>query len=164
MLRMWTINGKLIGRTTSKVQVHCLQYTSAPEGVYVNVLVGGLANGNIRFCHRSAYSMPWAAANSSTCGLLCSQTMELMGPDTDSRGVLPTWNFSSCSKVHSTRTQPVAPCMILGRAQCLTSQNCTRPPPPPLSLSLSLLATALESALSPKSYMQATATSSWWPG
>ena len=45
---MWTINGKLIGRTHVEVQVHCLCYTAAPEGVYVNVLVGGLANGNVR--------------------------------------------------------------------------------------------------------------------
>ena len=45
---MWTINGKLIGRTHVEVQVHCLCYTAAPEGVYVNVLIGGLANGNIR--------------------------------------------------------------------------------------------------------------------
>ena len=47
-LRMWTINGKLIGRTHVEVQVHCLCYTAAPEGVYVNVLIGGLANGNVR--------------------------------------------------------------------------------------------------------------------
>lgn len=45
---MWTINGKLIGRTHVEVQVYCLCYTAAPEGVYVNVLVGGLANGNVR--------------------------------------------------------------------------------------------------------------------
>lgn len=31
-----------------EVQVHCLCYTAAPEGVFVNVLVGGLANGNVR--------------------------------------------------------------------------------------------------------------------
>ena len=47
-LRMWTINGSLVKRVCSKVQIKCLQYTSAPEGVYVNVLVGGLANGNIK--------------------------------------------------------------------------------------------------------------------
>ena len=47
-LRMWTINGKLVGRTHVEVQVHCLCYTAAPEGVYINVLVGGLANGNVR--------------------------------------------------------------------------------------------------------------------
>ena len=47
-LRVWTINGSLVKRVCSKVQIKCLQYTSAPEGVYVNVLVGGLANGNIK--------------------------------------------------------------------------------------------------------------------
>jgi len=31
-----------------EVLIYCLSYTAAPEGVYVNVLVGGLANGNIR--------------------------------------------------------------------------------------------------------------------
>ena len=47
-LRIWTINGKLVRRVSSKVQIKCLQYTSAPEGVYINVLVGGLTNGNIK--------------------------------------------------------------------------------------------------------------------
>ena len=47
-LRVWTINGRLVGRVASRVQIKCLQYTSAPEGVYINVLVGGLANGNIK--------------------------------------------------------------------------------------------------------------------
>jgi WD40 repeat protein len=46
-LRVWTINGHLVRRVSSKVQIKCLQYSSAPEGVYVNVLAGGLANGNI---------------------------------------------------------------------------------------------------------------------
>lgn len=52
---MWTINGKLIGRTLVEVQVHCLCYTAAPEGVYVNVLVGGLANGNVRSASQHGY-------------------------------------------------------------------------------------------------------------
>ncbi|CAI8030834.1 Lysosomal-trafficking regulator [Geodia barretti] len=46
-LRVWTINGHLVRRVSSKVQIKCLQYSSAPEGVYINVLAGGLANGNI---------------------------------------------------------------------------------------------------------------------
>ena len=36
-----------------EVQVYCLCYTAAPEGVCVNVLVGGLANGNVRLVHHS---------------------------------------------------------------------------------------------------------------
>ncbi len=48
MLRLWTINGKLIDRTHVEVMVHCLSYTAAPEGLYINALIGGLANGNIR--------------------------------------------------------------------------------------------------------------------
>ena len=47
-LRVWTINGHLVRRVSSKVQIKCLQYSSAPEGVYINVLAGGLANGNIK--------------------------------------------------------------------------------------------------------------------
>ncbi len=48
MLRLWTINGRKIERTHVEVMVHCLSYTAAPEGLYVNALIGGLANGNIR--------------------------------------------------------------------------------------------------------------------
>jgi len=67
VLPMWTINGKLIGRATSKVQIHCLQYTSAPEGVYVNVLVGGLANGNI-----VTGSSPTCSSDACTCTCTCT--------------------------------------------------------------------------------------------
>ncbi len=52
MLRLWTINGKQIDRTHVEVMVHCLSYTAAPEGLYVNALIGGLANGNIRCVKR----------------------------------------------------------------------------------------------------------------
>ena len=48
-LRVWTINGHLVKKVSSKIQIKCLQYTSAPEGVYINVLVGGLANGTIKY-------------------------------------------------------------------------------------------------------------------
>ena len=48
LLHVWTINGKEVGCVPVEVQVHCLSYTAAPEGVCVNVLVGGLANGNIK--------------------------------------------------------------------------------------------------------------------
>lgn len=48
MLKLWTINGRLVESIKLDVRINCLTYTSAPEGVYVNVLVGGLANGNIR--------------------------------------------------------------------------------------------------------------------
>lgn len=33
----------------SDVQILSLCYTSAPEGVYVNVIIGGLANGHIKW-------------------------------------------------------------------------------------------------------------------
>ena len=47
-LRIWTINGKLIKRKKLHDQVMSLCYTSAPEGVYTNMLIGGMANGDIR--------------------------------------------------------------------------------------------------------------------
>lgn len=48
VLYMWTINGNLVNKYKSDVQIMCLCYTSAPEGVYVNVIVGGMANGSIK--------------------------------------------------------------------------------------------------------------------
>lgn len=30
-------------------EINTLAYSAAPEGVYVNVLAGGLANGNIKY-------------------------------------------------------------------------------------------------------------------
>jgi len=48
MLRLWTINGKEIERKDVEIMINTLQYTAAPEGLYVNALIGGLANGNIR--------------------------------------------------------------------------------------------------------------------
>lgn len=48
VLRVWTINAAVVGRTQVDVPILCLAYTTAPEGVYVNMLVGGLANGAVR--------------------------------------------------------------------------------------------------------------------
>ena len=45
---MWTINGRLINKCRSDVQIMCICYTSAPEGVYVNVIAGGMSNGSIK--------------------------------------------------------------------------------------------------------------------
>lgn len=47
ILRVWTINGRLVGKLTLHQQLNCLCYSSAPEGVYVNVIIGGLADGSI---------------------------------------------------------------------------------------------------------------------
>ena len=50
MLRLWTVNGSPVARAEVLSRVTLLSYTSAPEGVFVNVVIGGLANGNIRSC------------------------------------------------------------------------------------------------------------------
>lgn len=74
-LRIWTINGKLIKRVSSKVEIKCLQYTSAPEGVYVNVLVGGLANGNIKYgSHFSVLIFYVHVCENSSCIKFCSKS------------------------------------------------------------------------------------------
>ena len=47
-LQVWTINGRLVKKIGVEENVHSLVYSAAPEGVYVNILAGGLANGNIK--------------------------------------------------------------------------------------------------------------------
>ena len=48
LLYLWTINGRLVKQIKSDVQILSLCYTSAPEGVYINVIITGMANGTIR--------------------------------------------------------------------------------------------------------------------
>ena len=48
MLRLWSVNGALVTSTDVYSEVRCLAYTNAPEGVFINAVVGGLRNGNIR--------------------------------------------------------------------------------------------------------------------
>jgi hypothetical protein len=48
VLRIWTVNGTFVKSTEVYSEVQCLAYTTAPEGVFVNSIVGGLRNGNIR--------------------------------------------------------------------------------------------------------------------
>lgn len=48
MVQVWTINGFLVGKILVEEAVHCLTYSAAPEGVYVNILAGGLANGRVK--------------------------------------------------------------------------------------------------------------------
>ncbi len=47
-LQVWTINGHLIKKIIVEETIHSLVYSAAPEGVYINILAGGLANGNIK--------------------------------------------------------------------------------------------------------------------
>ena len=48
MLRLWSINGILVNKITVDSEITCLAYTTAPEGVYVNVIATGMKNGSIR--------------------------------------------------------------------------------------------------------------------
>ena len=49
VLKLWTVNGRFVKKKSLDVQILSLCYTSAPEGVYINVIIGGMANGTIRF-------------------------------------------------------------------------------------------------------------------
>ena len=48
MLRLWSINGTLVNKITVDSEITCLAYTTAPEGVYVNVIATGMKDGSIR--------------------------------------------------------------------------------------------------------------------
>ena len=47
-LQVWTINGSCVKKILVEEEIQSLAYSAAPEGVYVNILAGGLANGNIK--------------------------------------------------------------------------------------------------------------------
>uniref|UniRef100_A0A8C4N483 BEACH domain-containing protein n=1 Tax=Eptatretus burgeri TaxID=7764 RepID=A0A8C4N483_EPTBU len=47
-LRLWTVNGDLIGHMHSPEAVCSLAFSNQPEGVSVNVIAGGLENGVVR--------------------------------------------------------------------------------------------------------------------
>ena len=74
-----------------------LCYTSAPEGVYINVLIGGLANGRIRF---------WSSWD---LALLC----ELPSPSSLSSPVLR----------YAVVAPPVIPCYMYHCVKILTMHN-----------------------------------------
>lgn len=48
VLRLWSINGTLVNRMYVDSEITCLAYTTAPEGVYVNVIATGMKDGAIR--------------------------------------------------------------------------------------------------------------------
>ena len=48
VLSLWSINGTLVNRKKIESEVTCLTYTTAPEGVYVNVIATGMRDGNVR--------------------------------------------------------------------------------------------------------------------
>ncbi|XP_077974826.1 lysosomal-trafficking regulator-like [Styela clava] len=47
-IRLWTINGSLLAAQDTKQRVGCVSFSSAPEGISVNVVAGGMSNGVIR--------------------------------------------------------------------------------------------------------------------
>ncbi|XP_056422915.1 lysosomal-trafficking regulator isoform X3 [Hyla sarda] len=47
-LRLWTVNGDLIGHVHCREIISCVAFSNQPEGVSVNVVAGGLENGVVR--------------------------------------------------------------------------------------------------------------------
>lgn len=48
VLKLWTVNGRFIGDVSCEHMINCLEFSSAPEGISVNVIATGLSNGFIR--------------------------------------------------------------------------------------------------------------------
>ena len=49
VLSLWSINGTLVNRMKIESEVTCLTYTTAPEGVYINVIATGMRDGNVKY-------------------------------------------------------------------------------------------------------------------
>ena len=47
-MNLWTVNGRFVGLVTCEHMINCLEFSSAPEGMSVNVIATGLSNGAIR--------------------------------------------------------------------------------------------------------------------
>ncbi|OCT80068.1 hypothetical protein XELAEV_180268893mg, partial [Xenopus laevis] len=47
-LRLWTVNGDLIGHVHCREIICSVAFSNQPEGVSVNVIAGGLENGIVR--------------------------------------------------------------------------------------------------------------------
>ncbi|XP_077145213.1 lysosomal-trafficking regulator [Ranitomeya variabilis] len=47
-LRLWTVNGDLIGHVHCRETISCIAFSNQPEGISVNVVAGGLENGVVR--------------------------------------------------------------------------------------------------------------------
>lgn len=48
IMKLWSVNGRFIGHVTCEHMINCLEFSSAPEGISVNVIATGLTNGVIR--------------------------------------------------------------------------------------------------------------------
>lgn len=47
-LRLWTVNGDLIGHVHCREIICSVAFSNQPEGMSVNVIAGGLENGVVR--------------------------------------------------------------------------------------------------------------------
>ena len=47
-LHLWTVNGQPIKKIICNERITCVQFSYAPEGVSVNAIAAGLANGVVR--------------------------------------------------------------------------------------------------------------------
>lgn len=47
-LRLWTVNGDLVGHVHCRESICSVAFSNQPEGVSVNVIAGGLENGVVR--------------------------------------------------------------------------------------------------------------------
>lgn len=47
-LRLWTVNGDLVGHVHCREIICSVAFSNQPEGVSINVIAGGLENGVVR--------------------------------------------------------------------------------------------------------------------
>lgn len=47
-LRLWTVNGDLVGHVHCREIICSVAFSNQPEGVSINVIAGGLENGIVR--------------------------------------------------------------------------------------------------------------------
>jgi hypothetical protein len=47
-LRLWTVNGDLVGHVHCREVICSVAFSNQPEGISINVIAGGLENGIVR--------------------------------------------------------------------------------------------------------------------
>lgn len=57
-LRLWTVNGDLIGHVHCREIICSVAFSNQPEGVSVNVIAGGLENGVVRWAWPPTLDLP----------------------------------------------------------------------------------------------------------
>lgn len=56
-LRLWTVNGDLIGHVHCREIICSVAFSNQPEGVSVNVIAGGLENGVVRLAQTFFFTL-----------------------------------------------------------------------------------------------------------